>query len=79
MCSFTFLLSIFIKYVLFFILGKLFLEKTPLNLGLLLKQLVVSISLKGWSRTKKFLSLYLLLAIVTALPLIVFTTEETTG
>ena len=42
-----------------FILGKLFLEKMLLNLGLLLKYLVILILLKGWSGTKKF-CLYIL-------------------
>ena len=37
-----------------FILGKLFLEKTPLNLGLYLKQLVISILFKVSSGTKNF-------------------------
>ena len=37
-----------------FILRKLFLEKTPLNTGSFLKQLVISILLKGWRGTKNF-------------------------
>ena len=46
--------SRFMTYTPSFILGKLSLEKAPLNLGLLLKYLVISILLKGWSGTKIF-------------------------
>ena len=41
-------------FALSFILGKLSLEKTPLNLGPKLKYLVLFILIKGWSGTKKF-------------------------
>ena len=46
--------SRFMTYIPSFILGKLYLEKTTLNLGLQLKYLVISILLKGWSRNKTF-------------------------
>ena len=52
--------------------------KTPLNLGSSLKYLVISILLEGWRGTKD-LSIYLLPALLSSLPLILFTTEEITG
>ena len=39
----------FMTYVPYCILGKLFPEKTPLNLGSSLKYLLISILFKGWS------------------------------
>ena len=48
------LLLRFMTYVPFFILGKLSIEKTPLNLCSQLKYLVISILVIGWSRTKHF-------------------------
>ena len=42
----------FMTFALSFILDKLPFKKTPLNLGSYLKYLVISILLKGWSRTK---------------------------
>ena len=74
MCSFTFLPSKF-----FYDLGKLFLEKTPLILGSQLRYLVILILLKGCSGTKTFLFAYPLLALLTPLTLIAFTTEDVTG
>ena len=62
-----------------FILGKFFLEKTPLNLGSSLKQLVISVLLKGWSGTKNFLTIFPLPALLTPHPLIPFTTDKITG
>ena len=52
MCFYTFLSLRFIIYAPSFILGKLFLEKTPLNLGSYLKYLTISELFKRWSRTK---------------------------
>ena len=46
--------SIYMTYAPSFILGKLSLEKMAINLVLLLECLVLSILLKGWSRTKTF-------------------------
>ena len=46
----------------------------PLNLGL-----VISILLKGLSRSKTFYSIYPLSALLTPLPPMPFTTEEITG
>ena len=77
-CSFTFLSSRFIAYALSFILDKLLLEKMPLNLGLSLKYLVISILLKEWGGTKIFYS-YPISPLLNALPLIPCTTEKTTG
>ena len=71
MCSLSFLSSRFITYTPSFILGKLFFEKMPLNLG--------STLLKGWSRSKKFYLYYPIPAPPTPLPLIPFTTKEITG
>ena len=71
-----FLLSRFMAHTLSVILGKLFLEKTPLNLGLLLKQIVIAMLLTEWSGTKNSLFIYLLPALPTPLPLIPLTTEE---
>ena len=50
----------------------------PVNLGLSLKYLVISILLKEWSGTKIFYS-YPISALLNALPLIPCTTEKTTG
>ena len=50
----------------------------PLNLGLSLKYLVISILLKGWSGAKNFYS-NPISALLTPLPLIPCITEETTG
>ena len=58
MFSFTFFIIKIYHIYSTFIPGKLFLEKTPLNLDLLLKYLVISILLKGWSGNKKILSVY---------------------
>ena len=49
-----FVIEIYDTYAPCFILGKLFLEKIPLDLGLQLQYLVILILLKGWSRTKNF-------------------------
>ena len=51
MCSFTLFI---IEYTSSFILGKLSLEKTPLNLGSWLKYLINLTLLKGLRRTKNF-------------------------
>ena len=72
MCPFTIFLSRFITYAPSFILGKLFLEITPLNLGSYLRYLVTSILFKEWNRTKSFYQCILF-------PLILFTIEEITG
>ena len=74
--SLLYLPSRFMIYAPSFILGKLPLEKTPLNLGLLLKYLIL-IMLKGLSGTKKFI--YPFLASLIPLLLIPFTTEEISG
>ena len=48
-----------LAYASFFILGKFSLsKKTPLNLSLLLKYLVILVLFKGWNRTKKFYPCY---------------------
>ena len=49
-----FLSSRFVTYASSFVLYKLSLEKTPLNLGLELYYLLTLMLLKGWGRTKEF-------------------------
>ena len=56
-----FVSSRFMTYAPYFILGNLFLEKMPLNLGSQLKYLVILILLTGWSRTRNFYPCILLL------------------
>ena len=71
----------FMTYTLSFVLGKLFLEKTPINTGIFemikksLKYFIISIL----QQNKKILSTYSLPALLTPLPVIPFTTEEITG
>ena len=56
--------SRFILYAPSFILGQLFLDKTPLKLGSQLEYLIILILLKGWSVTKNFyLCCYVLFAL----------------
>ena len=78
MCSFTFLSARFITYTPSFILGKLFLEKTPLNLGSWLKQLVVSICLKDGVELKVFIHVSSSCSSNSS-SAYAFTTEEVTG
>ena len=65
--------SRYMTYALSFILGKLSLAKTPLNLGSKLKYLVISVLIKGWSGTKYlyecYYVLFLLFSLFTFLPL----------
>ena len=75
MCSLNFLSLRFITYCSSFILGKAILEKAPLNTSSKLKDLVVSILLKGWSGTKKIL-LYSLPALLLVMH---FTTDKIIG
>ena len=53
MCSFNLFAIDIYDIALSFVLGKLFLEKRPFNLGSQLKYIVILILLQGWSRTKK--------------------------
>ena len=61
-----------------FTLSKLFLEKTPLNLGLYLKWLIISILLKVWRRTNNFI-LYILFHLLTPLPPMSFINKKNIG
>ena len=58
MCPLLCLSSRFMTYAPSFILGKLSLEEAPLNLGSLLKYLVISVLIKGWSGTKNIYPYY---------------------
>ena len=75
---FFFLPSKFMIFASSFTLSKLFLEKMPLNLGLYLKQLVISILLKVWRRTNNFY-LYILFHLPTPLSPMSFITKKITG
>ena len=73
--------SRFITYATFFILNNLSLEKTPLNLDSYLKNLVISMLLKGWFKNKHYIHVIIISSSYSHdLPSSnTFTTEEITG